>query len=89
MKKKNSIALSRWLHDCCYNFLVWMVTIRRKMIRDMDASLPLVSEPRVGGGVRPPSPPRHDTTAPVEPTSTRVQPPRQAKTKDPEFHYTK
>ena len=41
------------------------------------------------GGVRPPSPPRHDTTAPVEPTPTRVQPPRQAKTKDPEFHYTK
>ena len=42
-----------------------------------------------GGGVRPPSPPRHDTTAPVEPTPTRVQPPRQAKTKDPEFDYTK
>ena len=41
------------------------------------------------GGVRPPSPPRHDTTAPVEPTPTRLQPPRQAKTKNPEFHYTK
>ena len=43
----------------------------------------------ITGGVRPPSPPRHDTTAPVEPTPMRVQPPRQAKTKDPEFHYTK
>ena len=41
------------------------------------------------GGVRPPSPPRHDTTAPEEPTPARVQPPRQAKTKDAEFHYTK
>ena len=41
------------------------------------------------GGVRPPSPPRHDTTAPEEPTPTRVQPPRQAKTKDADFHYTK
>ena len=47
------------------------------------------SDPGRIGGVRPPSPPRHDTTAPVEPTPTRVQPPRQAKTKDPEFHYTK
>ena len=41
------------------------------------------------GGVRPQSPPRHDTTAPKEPTPARVQPPRQAKTKDAEFHYTK
>ena len=44
---------------------------------------------RKTGGVRPPSPPRHDTTAPEEPTPARVQPPRQAKTKDAEFHYTK
>ena len=44
---------------------------------------------RIGGGVRPPSPPRHDTTAPEEPTPARVQPPRQVKTKDAEFHYTK
>ena len=44
---------------------------------------------RLSGGVRPPSPPRHDTTAPEEPTPARVQPPRQAKTKDAEFHYTK
>ena len=28
------------------------------------------------GGVRPPSPPRHDTTAPEGPTPARVQPPR-------------
>ena len=41
------------------------------------------------GGVRPPSPPRYDTTAPEEPTPARVQPPRQVKTKDAEFHYTK
>ena len=41
------------------------------------------------GGVRPSSPPRHDTTAPGEPTPRRVQPPRQAKTKDADFHYTK
>ena len=27
------------------------------------------------GGVRPPSPPRHDTTAPEEPTPAHVQPP--------------
>ena len=44
---------------------------------------------KITGGVRPPSPPRHDTMAPVEPTPTHVQPPRHAKTKDPEFHYTK
>ena len=43
----------------------------------------------VPGGVRPPSPPRHDTTAPEESTPARVQPPRQAKMKDAEFHYTK
>ena len=41
------------------------------------------------GGVRPPLPPRHDTMAPEEPTPARVQPPRQAKTKDADFHYTK
>ena len=46
-------------------------------------------DPERIGGVRPPSPPRHDTTAPEEPTPARVQPPRQAKTKDAEFHYTK
>ena len=40
------------------------------------------------GGVQPPSPPRHDTTAPEEPTPTCVQPPLQEKTKDVEFHYT-
>ena len=40
------------------------------------------------GGVRPPSPPRHDTMAPEQPTPSRVQPPRRAKTKDVDFHYT-
>ena len=44
---------------------------------------------RVCGGVRPPSPPRHDTTASEEPTPTRVQPLWQAKTKDANFHYNK
>ena len=34
------------------------------------------SDPGRIGGVRPPSPPRHDTMAPEEPTPTRVQPPR-------------
>ena len=48
-----------------------------------------VSGPSDSGAVRPPSPPRHDTTAPEETTPARVQPPRQAKTKDAEFHYTK
>ena len=47
------------------------------------------SDPRRIGGVRPQSPPRRDTTAPEEPTPTRVRPPQQAKTKDAEFHYTK
>ena len=45
------------------------------------------SEPGRIGGVQPPSPPRHDTTAPEEPTPARVQPPRQANTKDVDFHY--
>ena len=53
-------------------------------IRDMRESVVWIS-----GGVRLPSPPRHDTTAPEEPTPARVQPPRQAKTKDVKFHYTK
>ena len=42
----------------------------------------------VSGGIRPLTPPRHDTTAPEEPTPARIQPPRQAKMKDAEFHYT-
>ena len=47
------------------------------------------SDPGRIGGVRPPLPPRHDITVPEEPTPPRVQPPRQAKTKDADFHYTK
>ena len=46
------------------------------------------SDPRRIGGVRPPSPPRHDTTAPEEPTPTCIQPPQRAKTKDADFRYT-
>jgi Integrase zinc binding domain/Integrase core domain len=46
------------------------------------------SDPGRIGGVRPPSPPRHDDTAQEEPTPTRVQPPRRAKTKDPDFRYS-
>ena len=46
------------------------------------------SDPGRIGGVRPPSPPRHDTTAPEEPATAGVQPPRQAKTKDADFRYT-
>ena len=51
--------------------------------RDWAAKLP------DAGGVRPPSPPRHDTMAPEAPTPARVQPPQQAKMKNVEFHYTK
>ena len=46
------------------------------------------SDPQRNGGVRPPSPPRHDTTALEEPTPARVQPPRRAKMKDADFRYT-
>ena len=71
----------------------WSAIIRnfagKLQARIMELQTKLHNLRKNAGGVRPPSPPRHDTTAPVEPTPTRVQPPRQAKTKDPEFHYTK
>ena len=43
------------------------------------------SDPGRIGGVRPPSPPRHDIMAHEELTPMCVQPPRQAKTKDTYF----
>ena len=46
------------------------------------------SDPHMISGVWPPSPQRHNTTVPEEPTPTRVQPPRSATTKDAEFCYT-
>ena len=49
--------------------------------------------PKDGGKVRwwrtTPVATKDDTTATEEPTPAGVQPPRQAKTKDAEFHYTK
>ena len=47
------------------------------------------SDPGRIGGVRPSSPPGHDTTVLEEPTPARVQPPRQTKMKDADFLYTK
>ena len=40
------------------------------------------------GGMRSSLPPRHKTKAPEEPTPTRVQLPRLAKTKDTDFRYS-
>ena len=40
------------------------------------------------GGLRLPLPPKQITTVLEEPTPTRVQPPRRAKTKDDDFRYT-
>ena len=65
-----------------------MVLIERRLVGN-PGTYKTLCRVREGGGVRPSSPPRHDTTAPEEPTPARVQPPRQAKMKDAEFHYTK
>ena len=46
------------------------------------------SDPGRIGGVRPPSPPWHDTMAHEDLIPTCIQPPRQAKTKDSYFRYT-
>ena len=54
----------------CENFCVFLFFINTFLLSSSSGN----DLKKASGGVRPPSPPRHDTTAPEEPTLVRVQP---------------